>query len=60
MGSPVSSSHDDTLLSHLTFFGLLSSVLAMGTELFLSGEADVMSSFSRLRFLADDEESFAI
>ena len=32
----------------------------MGTELFLSGEADIMSSFSRLRFLADDEESFAI
>ena len=32
----------------------------MGTELFLCGEADPMSSFSRLRFLADEEESFAI
>ena len=29
----------------------------MGTELFLCGEADPMSSFSRLRFLADDEEA---
>ena len=32
----------------------------MGTELFLCGEADPMSSFSLLRFLADEEESFAI
>ena len=32
----------------------------MGTELFLCGEADRMSSFSLLRFLADEEESFAI